>query len=347
VVQYKGGTRYLCNYHRQTQRLPVCQNIPGDPVDAAVVAAFFEAISPIELDAYDRSLQRQQTAAAKLEQAQQQQLERLRYEATLAQRQFNRVDPDNRLVAAELEKRWEAALVALKQAEETDARKQQQPESRPRLPQELQAAFMDVGQKLPQIWDQGILSRQTKKALLRALIDKVVIHRPTPEIVQTRIVWKGGATSPLAVPVPVGSLADLSGAEEMAQIIVKQSTTGRTDEAIAAHLTQLGYRSPMARSVLPSTVRTIRLKHRIFQVRSQSHPRRIPGFLTISQIAAALDITPHWIYDRIHNGTIDVVKDPKTRLFLFPDQPDTIEQFKQLEAGILQTLRFSRGHHHE
>jgi hypothetical protein len=102
----------------------------------------------------------------------------------------------------------------------------------------------------------------------------------------------------------------------------------------------------MARSVLPSTVRTIRLKHRIFQVRSQSHPRRIPGFLTISQIAAALDITPHWIYDRIHNGTIDVVKDPKTRLFLFPDQPDTIEQFKQLKAGILQNLHFSKGHHH-
>ena len=53
---------------------------------------------------------------------------------------------------------------------------------------------------------------------------------------------------------------------------------------------------------------------------------------------------PHWIYDRIHNGTIQVDKDPKTGLFLFPDEPETIEQFKHLYAGQFQNLRFSRGH---
>jgi len=53
---------------------------------------------------------------------------------------------------------------------------------------------------------------------------------------------------------------------------------------------------------------------------------------------------PHWIYDRIHNGTIQVDKDPQTRLFLFPDEPETIEQFKRLRAGQFQNLRFSRGH---
>jgi hypothetical protein len=95
--------------------------------------------------------------------------------------------------------------------------------------------------------------------------------------------------------------------------------------------------------VLPSTVKIIRLKHRQFQKRSQSHPRRIEGALTISQLALALDIDPHWIYDRIHHGTIQVDKDPKTRLFLFPDVPTTIEQFKLLRAGQFQHLRFSKG----
>lgn len=51
VVQYKQGTRYLCNYLRQQYHVPVCQRIPADPVDATVVAAFFAALAPVELDA--------------------------------------------------------------------------------------------------------------------------------------------------------------------------------------------------------------------------------------------------------------------------------------------------------
>jgi hypothetical protein len=62
------------------------------------------------------------------------------------------------------------------------------------------------------------------------------------------------------------------------------------------------------------------------------------------QIAQALDIDPHWIYDRIHNGTIQVSKDSQTRLFLFPDHPTTLEGFRQLRTGQFKTLRFSRGH---
>jgi DNA invertase Pin-like site-specific DNA recombinase len=346
VVQYKGGTRYLCNYHRQQYRVPVCQNLPGNPIDAAVVQAFFEALSPVELDAYSRALTSQHQTEQKLDQAHRQQLERLRYEAALAQRQFNRVDPDNRLVAAELEKRWEAALAALKQAEDTYTREQQNVEPPPVLPPELKAAFTDVGQKLPQIWDQEFLSPQSKKALLRTLIDKVVIERLVPEFVQTRIVWKGGDTSTLQVPVSVGSLSDLSGAQEMEKIILELSRAGKTDETIAEHLTTLGYRSPSKPFVLPNTVKIIRLKHGVFQVRSQSHPRRIPGYLTISQIARALDISNHWIYDRINNGTIQVNKDPKTRLYLFPDEPATLDLFKQLKSGQIDNLRFSGGHQH-
>jgi len=95
---------------------------------------------------------------------------------------------------------------------------------------------------------------------------------------------------------------------------------------------------------LPSTVKIIRLKHGQFQKRSQSHPRRIEGVLTIPQLAKALDMDPHWIYDRIHNATIQVDKDPNTHLFLFPDEPTTLEQFRQLRAGQFKTLRFSRGH---
>jgi len=74
--------------------------------------------------------------------------------------------------------------------------------------------------------------------------------------------------------------------------------------------------------------------------RHQSHPRQIPGYLTVSQITTTLQIPAHWIYDRIHKGTIEVSRDSITNLYLFPDQPSTLIQFKKLRAGTVKKLRF-------
>lgn len=342
VVQYKTGTRYLCNYLRQQYGVPVCQNIPGDFIDQGVVQAFFQALSPVELDVYARAMAVQQAADQQANRAQQQQLERLRYQAALAQRQFSRVDPENRLVAVELERRWEAALQALKRAEESYAWEQAHVEPPKELPPEWRQALAAIGQQLPQLWDQPLLKHQTKKALLRCLIDKVVIHRTSPDQVQTRIVWRGGDITTLQVAISVGSLVDLPRAAEMEQIIIEMANRGRRDQEIAEHLTSLGHRSPMDPDrVLPSTVRIVRLEHRIFQKRSQSHPRRIVGHLTIPQIAQYLDISPHWIYHRINTGQIQIDKDAATGLYLFPDQPATLDMFRQLLNGQLHNLRFS------
>ena len=340
LVQYKGGTRYLCNFLRQQYRVPVCQSLPADPIDAWVVAAFFEAISPVELDVYAQAVAGQQQIHAQLDQAHRQHLERLRYKTSLAERQFNRVDPDNRLVAAELEKRWEAALVEVTQAEADSSRQLERPVLFPALSAELQAAFTNIGQKLPQLWEQDILTQAQKKALLRCLIDKVVLQKEGRDRVRVRIVWKGGETTTREVPIRVGALADLAGGEEMERLIVELSAKGGADEVIAEQLTALGYRSPMRPTVLASTVRTIRLRHRIFQKRSQSHPQRVRGLLSVSRIAEAVGVTPHWIYDRIYNGTIQVSKDPQRKVFLFPDAPATLEQFQALKTGVRRTITF-------
>jgi Recombinase zinc beta ribbon domain len=340
VVQYKGGTRYLCNFLRQQYRVPVCQHIPADSVDACVVEAFFQALAPIELDVYARAVATHQQTVDQVAHAQSQHLERLRYEATLAERQFLRVDPDNRLVAAELEKRWEGALAELRRAEEAATHYAPAPPPLLHLSEELEMAFKAIGSHLPLLWQQGHLAQQHKKALLRCLIDKVVVHRPTLETVQARIVWRGGETTTLAIPVPVGALSDLSGAAEMERIILERAGQGVTDEVIAEELTAQGYRSPMKSFVLPSTVKGIRLNHRQFLVRHQSHPRQVEGKLTLTQVARALDIMPHWIYDRIHNGTIQVAKDPATRLYLFPDEPATLKSFRRLVKGTVKKLRF-------
>jgi DNA invertase Pin-like site-specific DNA recombinase len=344
VVQYKKGTRYLCNYLRQQYQVPVCQNLPADPIDAHVVRAFLDALAPVELDLYTQAVAALHQEEEQVQQARQQQLERLRYQARLAERQFHQADPDNRLVTAELEKRWEAALRELQDAEAKGRRDQQQPPTTEALSPADREAFLRAGQKVPELWQQDLLAPQQQKAFLRCLVDKVVVHRSASDLLQVRIVWRGGATTMAALPVTVGSLARLSTAPEMEKKILELAKAGQTDEEIAALLSREGHRSPHHATVLPSTVRLLRLRHRLLRERRQSHPRRIAGHLTVPQVARAAGLTPHWIYDRIHNGTIQVARDPATHLYLFPDKPKTLALFQQLQAGTLQKVRFSGGY---
>jgi DNA invertase Pin-like site-specific DNA recombinase len=340
VVQYKGGSRYLCNYLRQQHGVAVCQYIPADPIDAEAVAAFFKALAPAELDACARALAMKREVDEATARALAQQVERLRYRAALAGRQFDRVDPDNRLVAAELERRWEEALRDLRQAEATLAEASEQAcRAVPlALDPDLQAAFADAGWRLPELWRGSALTHARKKALLRCLIDKVVIHRIAPDVIRMRIVWRGGETTQFDVPVTVGSLAALSRGQEMEARILELARAGWSDEAIAAELTGAGHRSPMRDRVLPSTVRGLRLRHHVLQQQSQSHPRRVPGHLTVTQLAARLGVTKHWLYDRIHNGTVTVTRDAGSGLYLFPDTPETVHALAQLKTGELERL---------
>src|SRR3954467_13547864 len=118
TVEYKSGTRYVCNFLQRSQGGPLCQHLSADPIDARVVAAFFAAVGPAELETWERACDARRQTEEALDRAEAQQVERLRYQALLAERQFTRVDPDNRLVAAELEHRWEVALRELRRAEE-------------------------------------------------------------------------------------------------------------------------------------------------------------------------------------------------------------------------------------
>lgn len=224
--------------------MPVCQNLPAAPIDAWVVDTFFAALAPVELDAYARAVAAEQAAATQVTSAQRQQLERLRYQAAFAERQFSRVDPENRLVAAELEQRWEGALRALKDAEAQAQQPAAAATALVPLPEELRVALMHLGQQLPTLWRAGQLTRAQQKACLRCLIDKVVLHRSARDRVQARIVWRGGATTTQELPIPVGALADLREGAELEQRVLALTEAGESDDAIATALTAQGYRSP-------------------------------------------------------------------------------------------------------
>src|SRR5262249_49918500 len=157
-----------------------------------------------ELDVYARAVVTLQREANVVRQAHLHQLERLRYQACLAERQFNQSDPDNRLVTAELEKRWEISLQGRKRAEKALAEEPPSNKLATCSP-EIRKALEQGGRKLAELWHSDLLTQRQRKALLRCLIDKVILHRIAPDRVRTRIVWNGGDTTQVDVSVPVGS----------------------------------------------------------------------------------------------------------------------------------------------
>jgi hypothetical protein len=187
-----------------------------------------------------------------------------------------------------------------------------------------------------------VLSRPHKKALLRCLLEKVVVQRLGRDQVQIRIVWRGGDVTESVIPIPVGSFAELSTGQELEARVLQLHQAGKSDDVIAQELTAAGFRSPMHPHVLVSTVRGLRLKHRCFITQHQSHPRSLPGFLTVTQVAHRLGLSVHWLYDRLHTGQIRMQKDPVTRLFLFPDHPKTTELLTHLRGGRLQHVGFGQ-----
>jgi hypothetical protein len=306
----------------------------AEPVATRVGDAFFPALSPVALDVSEQALAQRPQPAERIATAHAPHRARLRYAAADGERPFPHVDPAHRPVAAALEHAGELALQALKQAEAAEPqRAQASPPPAHALPPALQAACRAMGQHLPELWPTAVRSQAQRQALLRCLIDKVVIQRARREHIHTRIVGRGGETTTCEVPVAVGARTALPGAPEMAHQMRGLFATGTSDDEMARQLTQHGYRSPSRPAVLPSTVKGIRLKRGLLQHRSPSPPRRIAGYLTVPQLAKALGITPHGVYHQLKRGPVVLQRDAHTRLSLFPDCPETLEAFEQVRAG--------------
>ncbi|MGF6980289.1 DNA invertase Pin-like site-specific DNA recombinase [Paraburkholderia sp. JPY465] len=256
AVQYKNANSYVCNYLLRSQGGSLCQHLPADLIDARVVEAFLAAIGPAELENWARAKDARQQTRDAANRAEAQQVERLRYQALLAERQYNRVDPDNRLIAAELERRWEAALRELRQAEDSFARRQAEECKPEALSDEEQNDFLALGVQLPEIWQRPQVSRESKKAMLRSLIDKVVLHRVTRDRITIRVVWRGGEVSELEVEPRVHAVSALSRGAEMLARLLELARQGIDDATIAAILTQEGHHSARCSHVPASTVRS-------------------------------------------------------------------------------------------
>jgi DNA invertase Pin-like site-specific DNA recombinase len=344
TVHYRSEVYYACGFLRNKYGAGHrCQRVAAAPLDRHVTERFLEALAPAEFEAFTQARALLQQQGEQEWRARHQQLDRLRYQAQLAERQFQRTDPDNRLVAAELERRWEAALRAVQDAEEAWQREAAALGGPEALDADTARAFQEGAGKMTRLWQEQSLTAAQQKALLRCLVDKVVVRRPGGDAAEVRIVWRGGATSTAVIPVPAASWARLSCTAQVEEGVARLAQEGKADREIAEELTRQGLRSPRNAGVSVDVVRRIRLRQGLLRPRQQA-AKSVAGYLTVAQLAEQLAITPNRIYDRIYSGKIEVERHPVWDLYLFPDKARTVTMIRKLLEGAIQTVRFKGGH---
>lgn len=178
-----------------------CQSVSGRRLEAVVLEEVFALLEPASLAATAAALAEAEADHAQRIRAFELAVERARYEAERARRQFDAVEPENRLVARGLEREWEARLVAVRQAEaDLSAQRSRRPAT---LTAEEQTWLSHAGADLRAVFEVETTTTRERKQLLRLLIKEVVVsvNRGAKEA-RGHILWEGGTTTDIVFPLP-------------------------------------------------------------------------------------------------------------------------------------------------
>jgi len=236
---------YICAAGYQEGAAHVCQSMTARPVDALVVQAFLAAVSPLQLAVALQVLDRVEGDLMAQRRQQELQLEQARYAARHAQRQYDACDPDNRLVAAELERRWNERLTRVSPLERAAA--QAERDARWTLTSAERAAISTLAQDLPLLWQAPTTTDRDRKQLLRSAIAAVSLDgtsRPGQIVVQ--IHWHSGTITTADVPRPLPGAGSLK-TPEGALALIRALAASHPYEAIAAQVTAAGWQTAFGR----------------------------------------------------------------------------------------------------
>ncbi len=248
-VRY-GGRRnrhtYICSRLMSDYGGEICQQLAGPPLDDLLSQGVLAALTPASLDLSLAAATNVARERADLARLWQQRLERAAYEAERARRQYRLCEPENRLVARQLEHDWEAALTAQQQLHEEHHRfEQQQPQ---RLSAAEQGAIRRLAQDIPALWAAETTTIAERKELIRQVVERIVVDAEgTSERVQVRVTWVGGAQTDGVLIRPVARLAQLSYYPRLCARLRDLAGAGLTAEAIATQRNTEGYRPPKQR----------------------------------------------------------------------------------------------------
>jgi DNA invertase Pin-like site-specific DNA recombinase len=262
---------YICGRGYKDGDEEICQSMTSRPVDAAVVDVFLAAISPLSLQVTTQLLDQVEQDLVVQRRQRELQLEQARYEARLAQRQYDAVDPGNRLVAAELERRWNEKLERVVQLERAYA--QAEHEAEWSLTVDERSAITELSRDLPAIWSAETTTSQERKQLLRLAIESVQLDGSSQAgQIEMQIRWRSGTVTSLSIKRVAPGEGSLK-TPEQAISQIHQMVGQSSYQQIAARLNRAGLRSAFGRRFTTQHVGYICRRDGLTKGKSHAEPK--------------------------------------------------------------------------
>jgi hypothetical protein len=282
--------RYQCSGYLLNRDHACCVMFGGLRADRLVSEQLMQCLTPLGIGAAMEAIAVLEAASDERIQQKSLMLERARYEVTLARRQYDAVDPANRLVAAELERRWNKALtaeaelraelVALEQGREHPITNIQKRE------------LLDFARDIPRLWDDPRSSPEYKKRLLRIAL-KEIVATGDGEMIRLTLHWEGGDHTQLEFPKNRAGQHRYVTEDNLVEL-VRNLARIEPDARIASILNRNQRRTAHGQVWTTKHVCSLRNNHAI-SVYSEGE-RQARGEMSVSEVADALGVSPTTIF---------------------------------------------------
>lgn len=249
VVEYPGSGRpyYRCRWRQKNAKPGRCgPGVSAGCLDGLLSAQVLEVLKPASLQLHLEAVRQIEQERQQLDEHWRCRLEQAHYQAERAERQYQAVEPENRMVARTLEQRWEEALRRQRELTEEYARHQrQQPAG---LTDQERLWISELSEDIPELWGAESTSREDRKEIVRALVQRVEVQA-CEQSEQTRVLieWHGGAKSEHAVERPVSSISQMSDGKRLLRRVKELRGEAKTAKQIAACLNAEGFVPPHRR----------------------------------------------------------------------------------------------------
>lgn len=297
----KGGycVRYSCRGAHINHGTERCISFGGMRVDAAVSTETLRLLAPLGIEAALAAIETRRNDVFETRRQSELALTQARYEADLARRQYDAVDPDARLVAAELERRWNDRLVEVRRLEDRVATLTAAQPAAPSA--DDRDRLMSLGGDLERAWHHPDAKAETRKRILRAALVEIVVTL-TDDAIGLVLHWQGGDHTRLSVP------RNLTGqhrwkTDAETEDLIRALARRQTDGGIAATLNRIGKRTGKGNTWTEVRVRSFRNGHGIAVHRPGEMAER--GELKLEEAAASLKVSTMTILRLIDSGEIE------------------------------------------
>jgi hypothetical protein len=276
--------------------LAPCINFGATRPDAVVARVLLDVVKPLAVEAAIMAEEQASLRERERQQALELERQQAEYEVRRAQRRYESVDADNRLVAAELEARWNAALAHLRDCEARVAAAQVNPTT-----SADRATLLTLAADLETAWNSATTAMRTKQQLVRTLVQEIVVDvdEASREVVLI-IHWRGGHHSELRVRKPQSGEHTKSASPE-ADTVIREMATRWSDEHVAATLNRMGLRTGQGMTWNARRVESHRRNHDIAGYESATKDGKC---LTMSEAAEKLGVSHYAIRRLIKTGVL-------------------------------------------